>query len=283
MNKSILAVLQHASQTLALAGVADAPRDARLLMAFVLGFEQHQIALHLNSILDASQEAAFTAAIIKRTKRIPMSYILGYRDFFEHRFLLTPDVLDPRPETEQLVSRALCEDFDTILDLGTGSGCILLSLLAKRPLAHGMGVDQSAEAIAVAKLNAEQLHLTERADLRVSNWFSNISDTRFDLIVSNPPYIHPSCMVELSAEVLHEPELALTDNKDGLSHYRHIAQHAHKFLAKEGRLIFEIGFDQGDAVSEILAQWCFCDIVVSHDLNHYPRVVSCRMSGFYTN
>ena len=276
MTQSVQAVLKQASQILVSSGVAGAQRDAKLLMAFVLGFEPHQVALHRDAMLDVDQELAFMATIKQRASRVPISHILGYRDFFENRFILTPDVLDPRPETEQLVSHALCEDFEAVLDLGTGSGCILLSLLAKRPLAQGIGVDQSAKAIAVAKLNAQKMQLSTRVELLVSNWFSEVPTTKFDLIVSNPPYIHPNAMAALSAEVLHEPELALTDHVDGLSHYRNIAKQAHNFLTPNGRLIFEIGFDQGDAVLKILAQQKFCDIVILSDLNHHPRVVACR-------
>jgi release factor glutamine methyltransferase len=277
MTQSVQAVLKQASQILVSSGVAGAQRDAKLLMAFVLGFEPHQVALHRDAMLDVDQELAFMATIKQRASRVPISHILGYRDFFENRFILTPDVLDPRPETEQLVSHALCEDFEAVLDLGTGSGCILLSLLAKRPLAQGIGVDQSAKAIAVAKLNAQKLHLSARVQLMVSNWFSEVPTTTFDLIVSNPPYIHPDAMAALSAEVLHEPEMALTDH-DGLSHYLNIAKQAHDFLTPNGRLIFEIGFDQGAAVSEILSQQKFYDIIILEDLNNHPRVVACRAS-----
>jgi release factor glutamine methyltransferase len=278
MTQSVHTALKQASQILVSSGVAAAQRDAKLLMAFVLGFEPHQVSLHRDAMLDVDQQLAFMATIKQRASRVPISHILGYRDFFENRFILTPDVLDPRPETEQLVSHALCENFESVLDLGTGSGCILLSLLAKRPLAHGIGVDQSVKAIAVAKLNAQKLHLSARVKLMVSNWFSEVPMTKFDLIVSNPPYIHPDAMAALSAEVLHEPEMALTDHNDGLSHYLNIAKQAHDFLTPNGRLIFEIGFDQGAAVSEILSQQKFYDIIILDDLNNHPRVVACRAS-----
>ena len=276
MTQTVQVALKLANQILLSAGVEGALRDSRLLMAFVLGFEPHQISLGRGAVLDASQEAAFTACITRRAMRVPLSHIVGYRDFFEHRFIVTPDVLDPRPETEQLVSHVLDEDFDTVLDLGTGSGCILLSLLAKRPLAQGLGVDLSSKAISVAKLNAKKLKVSKRVELRVSNWFSNIKNTKFDLIVSNPPYIHPNAMGVLVSEVQYEPEVALTDYSDGLSHYRQIAIKAHDFLIPDGRLVFEIGYDQEDAVSKILAQNRFSDIVVLKDLDNHSRVVACR-------
>ena len=276
MTQTVQGALKLANQILVSAGVEGAPRDARLLMAFVLGFKPHQMSIGREAVLDASQDTAFTDCITRRAMRVPLSHIVGYRDFFEHRFIVTPDVLDPRPETELLVSHALSEGFDTVLDLGTGSGCILLSLLAKRPLAQGLGVDLSSKAIAVAKLNAKKLTVSMRVELRVSNWFFNIPNTKFDLIVSNPPYIHPNAMERLAAEVLCEPEVALTDYSDGLSHYRQIAIKAHEFLVPDGRLVLEIGYDQEDAVSEILTQNRFSDIVILKDLDNHSRVVGCR-------
>lgn len=276
MTQTVQIALKSANQILVSAGVDGALRDSRILMAFVLGFEPHKVSFSFDSVLNASQEAAFTNCIERRALREPLSYIVGYRDFYENRFILTSDVLDPRPETEQLVSHVIGENFDTVLDLGTGSGCILLSLLAKQPSAQGLGVDLSAKAIAVAKLNAKKLKVSARVQWRVSNWFSSVPNTKFDLIVSNPPYIHPNAMAALSPEVLYEPEVALTDYDDGLSHYRQIAIRAHEFLVTDGRLVFEIGCDQEDAVSKILIQNRFSDIVVIKDLDNHSRVVACR-------
>jgi len=278
MTKSVQDTLKQENQVLVAAGVQCATRDLRLLMAFTLGVQPYQISLLLNNVLDPSQQAIFDQVCAKRAARMPMSHILGYRDFYEHRFIVTPDVLDPRPETESLVSLAFEEDFMTVLDLGTGSGCILLSLLANRRLSRGVGVDQSPKAISIAQRNAAKLHLSKQVDFFVSDWFSSVPITKFDLIVSNPPYIHPNAMADLSLEVLHEPEFALTDYSDGLSHYRQIAKSAHNFLAPNGRLLFEIGFDQGPAVSAILFDHQFRDITVLPDLDNCPRVVACRSS-----
>jgi len=211
-----------------------------------------------------------------RVARVPMSHILGYRDFYEHRFIVTPDVLDPRPETEELVARALSAPFENVLDLGTGSGCIILSLLAENSSARGLAVDQSAQALEVARRNAENLRLTDRLRFCRSDWCQELPAEQFDLIVSNPPYIHPAALKGLSPEVHHEPISALTDNIDGLSHYETIAHQAHGFLAPQGRLLFEIGYDQGAAVAEILRKEGYGDIAILEDLDHRPRVVSCR-------
>ena len=227
-------------------------------------------------MLNAEQSAKLEAALQSRVARGPMSHILGYRDFYEHRFIVTPDVLDPRPETEELVARALSAPFENVLDLGTGSGCIILSLLAENSSARGLAVDQSAQALEVARRNAENLRLTDRLRFCRSDWCQERSAEQFDLIVSNPPYIHPAALKGLSPEVHHEPISALTDNIDGLSHYATIAHQAHGFLAPQGRLLFEIGYDQGAAVAEILRKEGYGDISILEDLDHRPRVVSCR-------
>jgi len=283
MSQTLQAALTHAGQRLSAAGVEDFWREARILLAFVLDIDMLQVSLRLEETLNAEQSAALEEALTLRMARVPMSHILGYRDFYENRFIVTPDVLDPRPETEVLVARALSAPFHNVLDLGTGSGCIILSLLAINSSVRGLAVDQSAKALEVARRNAEKLQLTDRVRFCRSDWCSEISTERFDLIVSNPPYIHPNVWKGLSSEVHQEPKSALTDDKDGLSHYATIAHQAHGFLAAEGRLLFEIGFDQGEAVAQILRQEGYRDIAILEDLDHRPRVVSCRARAEKTN
>ena len=283
MSQTLQAALTHAGQRLSAAGVEGSWREARILLAFVLDIDMLQVSLRLEETLNAEQSAALEEALTLRMARVPMSHILGYRDFYENRFIVTPDVLDPRPETEVLVARALSAPFHNVLDLGTGSGCIILSLLAINSSARGLAVDQSAKALEVARRNAEKLQLTDRVRFCRSDWCSEISTERFDLIVSNPPYIHPNVWKGLSSEVHQEPKSALTDDKDGLSHYATIAHQAHGFLAAEGRLLFEIGFDQGEAVAQMLRQEGYRDIAILEDLDHRPRVVSCRARAEKTN
>ena len=276
MSQSFQAALAHAGQRLSGAGIEEFRREARILLAFVVGLDPLQVSMRLEDVLNAEQSAKLEAALRSRVARVPMSHILGYRDFYEHRFIVTPDVLDPRPETEELVARALSAPFENVLDLGTGSGCIILSLLAENSSARGLAVDQSAQALEVARRNAENLRLTDRLRFCRSDWCQELSAEQFDLIVSNPPYIHPAALKGLSPEVHHEPISALTDNIDGLSHYATIAHQAHGFLAPQGRLLFEIGYDQGAAVAEILRKEGYGDITIFEDLDHRPRVVSCR-------
>ena len=276
MSQSFQAALTHAGQRLSGAGIEEFRREARILLAFVVGLDPLQVSMRLEEVLNAKQSAKLEAALRSRVARVPMSHILGYRDFYEHRFIVTPDVLDPRPETEELVARALSAPFENVLDLGTGSGCIILSLLAENSSARGLAVDQSAQALEVARRNAENLRLTDRLRFCRSDWCQELSAEQFDLIVSNPPYIHPAALKGLSPEVHHEPISALTDNIDGLSHYATIAHQAHGFLAPQGRLLLEIGYDQGAAVAEILRKEGYGDIAILEDLDHRPRVVSCR-------
>ena len=276
MSQSFQAALTHAGQRLSGAGIEEFRREARILLAFVVGLDPLQVSMRLEEVLNAEQSAKLEAALRSRVARVPMSHILGYRDFYEHRFIVTPDVLDPRPETEELVARALSAPFENVLDLGTGSGCIILSLLAENSSARGLAVDQSAQALEVARRNAENLRLTDRLRFCRSDWCQELPAEQFDLIVSNPPYIHPAALKGLSPEVHHEPISALTDNIDGLSHYATIAHQAHGLLAPQGRLLFEIGYDQGAAVAEILRKEGYGDITILEDLDHRPRVVSCR-------
>ena len=192
MSQSFQTALTHAGQRLSGAGIEEFRREARILLAFVVGLDPLQVSMRLEDVLNAEQSAKLEAALRSRVARVPMSHILGYRDFYEHRFIVTPDVLDPRPETEELVARALSAPFENVLDLGTGSGCIILSLLAENSSARGLAVDQSAQALEVARRNAENLRLTDRLRFCRSDWCQELPAEQFDLIVSNPPYIHRS-------------------------------------------------------------------------------------------
>ncbi len=242
---------------LADAGVRDPVREARMLWR----------------VTPDEDTQAFLAMIDQRATRVPLSHVLGYRDFYEHRFVVSADVLDPRPDTEALIIAALEAPFQRVLDLGTGSGCILLSLLAAQSDAHGVGTDMSDAALAIAVQNAEQLALTERTTLRQSDWF-NAVEGQFDLIVSNPPYIAADEMDDLQPEVrLHEPRMALTDEADGLTAYRVITAHAHAHLQPGGRLMFEIGPTQAAAVTTLMKDAGFARIRVIPDLDGRDRVV----------
>lgn len=263
--------LAEAVRRLAAAGAPDAAGDALALLAFALGVPRHSVRGELSQSLPAPAQAAFAAAIEARALRQPVSQILGWREFWKHRFRVTQDTLDPRPETETLVAAALELPWDTLLDLGTGTGAILLSLLAERPHARGLGVDMSQAALEVAQDNARALGIA--ADFRRSDWFSAV-EGRFGLILSNPPYIALDEMAALSPEVREwEPRLALTDGGDGLGAYRAIVAGAGVHLLPQGWLAVEIGPTQGAAVAGLMAAAGFRRIALRPDLDGRDRVV----------
>lgn len=264
--------LAQAIQRLDAAGIADAPRDARLLLAHALGIAPDRLTLVLRDPAGVEQ-AAFGEAIARRAAREPVSHITGRRLFWGRAFHVTADVLDPRPETETLIAEALGAPFTRLLDLGTGSGAILLTLLAERPAARGLGCDLSPAALVVAEGNAATLGLSGRAEFRQGDWFGPV-EGRFDLIVSNPPYIAEAEMAGLAPEVLREPRMALTPGGDGLDAYRVIARGAGVHLTPGGRLMVEIGPTQGAAVAGLMAAAGLQGIALHPDFDGRDRVVS---------
>ena len=279
MSPTAQAALIAAILRLKAAGIADAATDARALMAYAMGIDPSRLTLHLPDPLPAKPMAAFEAAITARSARQPVSQIIGQRLFWGRSFRVTRDTLDPRPETELLVQTALLQPFSKLLDLGTGTGCILLSLLADRAMASGVGCDISAAALGVAAHNAENLGLAKRLQLVQSDWFAAIDGT-FDLIVSNPPYIAADEMPGLAPEVLNwEPQGALTPGGDGLDAYRLIAKGAGSRLLPGGRLLLEIRTLQAEAVSALLAAQAFSEISCHFDLDNRPRVISARKAA----
>ena len=274
------AALVAAQARLAAAGVDDPAGDARRLLAHAAGIAPDRLTLHLSESLDDAQAARLETVLSAREKRQPVSQILGGRLFWGRWFAVTPAVLDPRPETETLVDAALSAPFSRVLDLGTGSGAILLTLLAERAGAQGLGTDLSPEALDIAGQNRAAFGLDGRADLILSDWFTAVTG-RFDLIVSNPPYIAAAEMPALSPEVRNwEPHLALTPGGDGLDAYRAIAAGAADHLHPGGRILLEIGPTQGAAVLALLAGQGFCDLRILPDLDGRDRVVSAVLRPF---
>jgi len=267
-------LLARAVARLSAARVPDAPRDARRLLAHVLGIDPGRLTLVLPDPVPDAAAARLDRALARREAREPVSHIVGLRAFFGRDFRVTPDVLDPRPETETLVEAALAAPFARVLDLGTGSGCILLTLLAERPGATGLGTDRSEAALAVARENAARLGVETAAFAR-ADWVDGLSG-RFDLVVSNPPYIAAHEMEGLAPELGYEPRAALTDGGDGLGAYRAIAAGAAPFLAPGGRLLLEIGPTQAADVAEIVRRAGLDIRAVHPDLDGRLRVVEAR-------
>ncbi|MCC6007084.1 MAG: peptide chain release factor N(5)-glutamine methyltransferase, partial [Rhodobacteraceae bacterium] len=208
--------------------------------------------------------------------RQPVSQIVGRRAFWKHEFAITRDVLDPRPETELLVEVALEEPFETMLDIGTGSGCILLSLLAERPRALGLGTDISAAAIAVARGNAVALGIGARARFLRTDWVQGVKG-RFDLVVSNPPYLAESEVASLEPEPrIWEPRGALVSGPSGLEAYRFIAAAAPRLLARGGRIVLEHGPGQGPAIAALISDAGLEVLPPRNDLDGRARALVAR-------
>lgn len=264
--------LRDAIATLRAAGIEDAPRDARLLLAKAMGVPADRLTLHLQDPLSPDAAQSFATLVATRATRQPMAQILGERLFWGRSFEVTRDTLDPRPETEVLVQQAIAQPFVKMLDLGTGSGCILISCLLAMPMATGLGVDISDAALRVATRNAARHNLT-RARFLASDWLRAVTGS-YDLIVSNPPYIAAGEMAALAPEVRDwEPTGALTPGGDGLSAYRIIAAGVLSRLMPLGRVLLEIGPTQGAAVTALLAAQGLENITILPDLDGRDRVV----------
>lgn len=276
MAGTVAEAIKKGVEQLSEAGIASPGRDVRWLMAASLGIPRDRLTLLLSERLSGEAATKFAGHLRNRADRMPVSRITGVREFWGRAFEVTPATLDPRPETETLVELALSEPFSRVLDLGAGTGCILISLLAERPEATGVGTDISEGAVLVAGANAERHGVADRLILPLSHWYADIGG-RFDLIVSNPPYIALNEMDGLSPEVRdHDPRVALTDEGDGLTAYRRIAEHALEHLRPEGRLLVEIGPTQANAVSEFFRQAGLESVAVFPDLDGRDRVVSGR-------
>ena len=242
-----------AARRLAAAGVPDAAGDARRLCRWAAGLSGAGLAAALGEAQGRDEAARLARAVAARARRVPLAQITGVRAFHGRAFRVSAAVLDPRPETETLVAAALEVPAAHLLDLGTGSGCVLLTLLAEWPGATGLGTDASAEALALARENAAALGLAARARFLEADWFERVPG-RFDLIVSNPPYVPEAEIAALAPEVrLHEPRMALTPGGDGLDAYRAIAAGAGAHLAPGGRVILEIGPGQAGPVTRLLS------------------------------
>jgi release factor glutamine methyltransferase len=274
---TVAQVLQLGTAALKSAGIDSAASDARTLICHAMQIAPDRLTLHLQDKLTQPANDLFQLALSARAQRRPVAQIIGRRMFWGRDFWVTKDTLDPRPETEHLVAEALRGSFTDILDLGTGTGCILVSLLAERPAARGVGSDVSGPALAVASRNAMVLGVADRAEFLQSNWFSAVSG-QFDLITANPPYISADEMAHLSRDVRDwEPHLALSPGGDGLDAYRSIAAHVGAHLRPNGRLLLEIGPSQGAAVCAMLAEQSLVNIAVLSDFDGRDRVICASM------
>ncbi len=258
------------------AGVPDAAGDFRRIFRWACETGITASEPQIRDEPNALSLRMLEVGVSERESRRPVSQIIGKREFWKGTFKVTHDVLDPRPETELLVELGVQEPFDHVLDLGTGSGCIVISLLMERPNALGVGTDISEKALRVADENAESMGVAERLTLPVSDWYGDV-EGRYDLVVSNPPYVADDEFKDLPPEVrCHEPRVALAGGIDGLSAYRAIAAGARNHLAPGGRLLVEIGSTQADGVRSLMADAGLESLAVHADLDGRDRVVAAR-------
>jgi release factor glutamine methyltransferase len=270
--------LREAVMALQHARIETASLDARLLLQHVLGISREQLLLNHGLSLTPQQGAHYQALTAKRCRRQPVAQLIGRREFWGMDFKVTPDTLDPRPDSETLIeavlerlperNRAL-----TLLDLGTGSGCLLLALLGELPQAQGLGVDISEAALTVAKDNAAGLGLARRAQFKRSRWGDAVEGV-FDVIVSNPPYIPTGAIAGLAPEVaIYEPKLALDGGADGLNCYRDILGQLKSLLAEDGVAALEIGRGQEKEVEMLARVEGLCVAGVKNDMAGITRCV----------
>lgn len=264
-------------QKLKEAEIGEAQLDARLLLEEVCGTDHNTLLCHGDREVSEAEEEQYRKALEQRAVHVPLQHLLGYQDFMGLRFQVNEHVLIPRQDTEILVEEAMryLHDGMRILDLCTGSGCILLSLLHYSNDCEGTGVDISKEALQVAALNAELLGI--KADFLKSDLYEKVTG-KFDLLVSNPPYIERKVIPTLMEEVReYDPYIALDGGEDGLDFYRRIIGGAQDYLKRGGQILMEIGSGQAQAVSELLREAGFKEIDVCRDFAGLDRVVSVRL------
>ena len=281
LSLALRAARSRLTRTLALEP-AIAGLEAHVLLGHALNKTRAYLLAHPEAALDDNQTTAFESLLQRRLSGEPIAYILGRREFYGLEFSVSPAVLIPRPETELLVELALehtpLQKPMRILDLGTGSGAIALTLAKLRPQALVTAVDVAPDALTIAQQNATRLEVRNIRFIE-SDWFQALNPgSQFDLIVANPPYIAANDPHLQQGDVRFEPIGALHSGSDGLDAIRHIAQESHRFLTPNGLLFFEHGFDQQLACTSILASFSYVDIACHRDLSNQPRISSGKKS-----
>ena len=283
---SLETLLKEGTKVLEQHEIQEARLDAWLLLEYVTGVSRAFYFAHSDDAVEEKKATAYRKAIAKRAEHVPLQHITHQACFMGFEFYVNENVLVPRQDTETLVEKALeilkGRKSPRILDMCTGSGCILLSLLALTGEAQGVGADVSPMALQVAKKNADSLGVADRADFVESDLFlapffqekTGKDMPLYDILISNPPYIRSADIEELMEEVRdHDPRLALDGHEDGLYFYRKIVSEGKLFLKKDGWMLFEIGYDQGGDVSKLMKDNGFTDVQVARDLTGLDRVV----------
>ena len=281
LTRDVDQAFRDAWQRLEQAGIESARTDARLLLGHVLGGGAERVLAEKGRALTVAEEGQLNALLERRLAREPMSHIRGYREFWSLNFKVTNATLTPRPDTETLIEALLDQapkSVASVLDLGTGSGCIVLALLSEWTDASGVGVDASPDALSVATENAQSLNMAERVNFVQADWTADAWATDlggpFDVVVSNPPYIPADDIGGLDADVRDfEPMSALDGGVDGLDAYRTIVSGGHDLIAKGGVLAFEVGIGQARDVADLMANAGFTVLEIRKDLGGIERAV----------
>ena len=266
------------SKNFSISGIDTAELDARLILKEILSFDDKELIIKENYNIPEGIIREIFAIEKRRLKGEPISKIFKKRDFYKSKFIISNDVLDPRPETELIVEIAnkyiKKNDVKNILDLGTGSGCILLSVLKENKMINGLGIDLSKEAINIAQKNSKKLQVEKQSNFLISNWMESIN-FKFDVVVSNPPYIPSKDIKKLSKDVKKfDPLISLDGGEDGLSCYRLIVKDLKRVITKNAIIIIEIGCNQSKLVEEIFKQNDFKLVKKYNDINGLDRVLT---------
>jgi len=258
---------------------AEARREAQVLLGFALGVTRAWVTTHPDQVADSEAAARFRSLVVLRVSGHPVAYLVGVKEFYGLPLRVTPDVLIPRPETEELVEAALerlpRDEARKVLDLGTGSGCIAVAIARQRPAAQVTAVDSSSPALALARENAAALDV--EVEFLPSDWFAALGGRRFDLIVANPPYVAADDPHLRRGDLRFEPRPALAAGADGLAELRRIVGAAPKHLRPRGWLLLEHGYNQAEACRDLLHNAGFGELVFRADIAGLPRIAGGRL------
>jgi len=270
-------VLANTANKLSESGIEGAARDARILTAYALQIPISELSLKINEQVSEKIISKLEKLILRRINREPISKILGKREFWGRTFSINENVLDPRGDTETLIEYVIEKPVKSVLELGTGSGAIAITLACEWKEVHVTAIDISEDALLLAKLNAEKFNVQSKIHFLKSDWFEAIKG-HFDLIISNPPYIGLIEKDEISTEVIkYDPEIALFAGRDGLDAYKKIIPNLAKFLNPDGFVVLEIGAYQSNQVKNMMNAVGFIDAKIVKDLSGKDRLVAAKL------
>ena len=271
-------VLADTAIKLSESGIEGASRDARILTAYTLQIPVSELSLKINEQVSGKITSKLEKLILRRINREPISKILGRRDFWGRTFSINENVLDPRGDTETLIDFVIEKPVKSVLELGTGSGAIAVTLACEWKEVHVTATDISENALSLAKINAEKFNVQNKIHFLTSDWFENVKGA-YDLIISNPPYIGLTEQDEISAEVVkYDPEIALFAGRDGLDAYKKIIPNLPKFLNPDGLVVLETGASQGIKVKNMMNAAGFIDAKTVKDLSGKDRLVAAKLA-----